>query len=133
MTFLAVAVFDVPVKGNFLTLACGSLLFVCFSTGFGLFASTFTRSQIAAMFVTILGTMIPAIQFAGMLNPVSSLEGLGAAIARLYPASHMMDISRGVFNKALGFSGLGASFWPLLLAPPVILGLSIALLKKQEV
>ncbi|MFZ4775406.1 MAG: ribosome-associated ATPase/putative transporter RbbA [Terrimicrobiaceae bacterium] len=132
MSLLAVTVFDVPVKGSFLTLAAGALLFVMFSTGFGLFASTFTRSQIAAMFVAMIGTMIPAIQFAGMLNPVSSLEGFGAVIGRIYPASHMLTISRGVFNKALGLSNLQGSFWPLLLAVPVILGLSIVLLKKQE-
>jgi len=105
---------------------------VVFSTGFGLFASTFTRSQIAAMFVTIIGTIIPAVQFAGMLNPVSSLEGLGAVIGRVYPVSHFLAICRGVFSKALGFSSLHSSFWPLLLAVPVILGLSIVLLKKQE-
>jgi ribosome-dependent ATPase len=132
LTLLAVTVFDVPVKGSFLTLAAAALLFVIFSTGFGLLASTFTRSQIAALFVTIIGTMIPAIQFAGMLNPVSSLEGVGAFIGRIYPASYFLAISRGVFSKALGFAGLSASFWPLALSVPVILGLSIALLKKQE-
>jgi ribosome-dependent ATPase len=133
MTLLAVTVFAVPVKGSFLTLAAGALLFVIFSTGVGLFASAFTRSQIAAMVVAIIGTMIPAIQFAGMLNPVSSLEGMGAFISRIYPATYFLNISRGVFNKALGFSSLHASLWPLLLAVPVILGLSIILLKKQEV
>jgi len=132
MTLLAVTVFDVPIKGSFLTLAAAAVLFVIFSTGFGLFASTFMRSQIAAMIVTMIGTMIPAIQFAGLLNPVSSLEGFGAFIGRIYPASHFLTISRGVFNKALGFSSLHTSFWPLLLAVPVILGLSIVLLKKQE-
>ena len=40
MTLLAVTVFGVPVKGGFLTLAAGALIFVLFSTGFGLFAST---------------------------------------------------------------------------------------------
>ena len=115
-----------------LTLAAAAFLFVLFATGFGLFASSFTRSQIAAMFVTMMGTMIPAIQFAGMMNPVSSLEGFGALVGRIYPASHFLTISRGVFNKALGFSSLHGSFWPLLLAGPVILGISILLLKKQE-
>jgi len=132
MTLLATTVFSVPIKGSFLALTVGALLFVVFSTGFGLFSSTFTRSQIAAMFVTMMGTMIPAIQFAGMLNPVSSLEGFGAIIGRVYPASHFLTISRGVFNKSLGFSTLNASFWPLLLSVPVIIGLSIALLKRQE-
>jgi ribosome-dependent ATPase len=132
MTLLAVTVFGVPVKGNFLALSVAALLFVTFSTGFGLLVSTFTRSQIAALFLTMIGTMIPAIQFAGMLNPVSSLEGFGAFIGRVYPASHFLTISRGVFSKALGFADLQASFWPLLLSVPAILGLSIILLKKQE-
>jgi len=132
MALLAVTVFHVPVKGSFSALTVGALLFVMFSTGFGLFASTFTRSQIAALFVTMIGTIIPVVQFAGMLNPVSSLEGLGAFIGRIYPASHFLTICRGVFNKALGFPDLQTSFWPLLLAAPVILGLSIVLLKKQE-
>ena len=132
MSLLAVTVFGVPIKGSFLTLTAAALLFVLFSTGFGLFASTFTRSQIAAMFVAMIGTLIPAVQFAGMLNPVSSLEGVGALIGRIYPASHFLTISRGVFSKALGFSALQASFWPLALSVPVILGLSIGLLRKQE-
>jgi len=37
-----------------------------------------------------------------------------------------------VFSKAMGFSSLHHAFWLLLLAVPVIMGLSIALLKKQE-
>ena len=102
------------------------------STGFGLLASTFTRSQISAMFVTIIGTLIPSVQFAGLINPVSSLEGMGAFIGRIYPATHFLTISRGVFSKALDLSSLLPSFWPLLVAAPVIVGMAIALLRKQE-
>lgn len=132
LVLLAVTLFGVPVKGSFPALSVAALLFVMFSTGFGLFASTFTRSQVAAIFVTIIGTIIPAVQFAGMLNPVSSLEGTGALIGRIYPASHFLTISRGIFSKGLGFASLHGSFWPLLAAVPVILGLAIVLLKKQE-
>ncbi|WP_313951850.1 ribosome-associated ATPase/putative transporter RbbA [Accumulibacter sp.] len=132
LTVLAVTVFGVPVKGSFATLALAALIFVICSTGFGLLASTFTRSQIAAMFVTMIGTIIPCVQFAGLLNPVSSLEGMGAFIGRIYPATHFLTISRGVFSKELDITSLGPSFWPMLVAIPVILGLSIALLKKQE-
>lgn len=49
--------------------------------------------------IPMLLLMIPAIQFAGMINPVSSLEGFGAFIGRIYPASHFMTISRGVFQQ----------------------------------
>ncbi|OWY35910.1 ribosome-associated ATPase/putative transporter RbbA [Herbaspirillum aquaticum] len=132
LTLLAVTVFGVPVKGSLATLTLAALVFIICSTGFGLLASTFTRSQIAALFVTMIGTIIPCVQFAGLLNPVSSLEGMGALIGQVYPATHLLTISRGVFSKALSVGDLGASFWPLVLAAPVILGLSVWLLKKQE-
>jgi ribosome-dependent ATPase len=132
MSLFAVTLFDVPVKGSFPTLVLASLLFVCFSTGFGLLASTFTRSQIAAMFLAMIGTMLPAIQFGGMINPVSSLEGAGRVIAEIYPATHYILVSRGVFNKALGMGDLQSALAPIGLAALVIIGLSIFLLKKQE-
>ena len=132
MTVLAVTVFGVPVKGSLATLTLAALLFVISATGFGLLASTFTRSQIAAMFVTMIGTLIPCVQFAGLLNPVSSLEGTGALIGAVYPATHFLTISRGVFSKALDLGALTGSFWPLAASVPVILGLAVALLRKQE-
>nr|WP_315428017.1 ribosome-associated ATPase/putative transporter RbbA [uncultured Albidiferax sp.] len=131
MAALAVTLFDVPIKGSFATLALAALVFVVSSTGIGLLASTFTQSQIAAIFVTMIGTIIPCVQFAGLTNPVSSLEGVGAAIGHIYPATHFLTICRGVFNKALDIASLGSSFWPLLVAAPVILAMSIQLLKKQ--
>jgi len=132
LSALAVTVFGVPMKGSFGALTLAALVFVTVSTGFGLLASTFTRSQIAAMFVTMIGTLIPCVQFAGLLNPVSSLEGLGALIGQTYPATHFLSISRGVFSKALDLNGLWSSMLPLMAALPVVLGLSVLLLKKQE-
>ncbi|MCE5202032.1 MAG: ribosome-associated ATPase/putative transporter RbbA [Synergistaceae bacterium] len=132
MTLLAVTVFDVPIKGSLLTMTIGTLLFVIFSTGIGLFSSTLTESQIAAMFMSIIITMIPTIQYAGIINPISSLEGIGLYIGQIYPATYYLNICRGVFNKALGFSSLCPYLWPILLAVPVIMTISILLLKKQE-
>ena len=63
---------------------------------------------------------------------MSSLEGAGRLIGQVYPATHMVTISRGVFSKALGFADLTGAFWAMLLSVPVILGISIALLRKQE-
>lgn len=132
MTLMAVTLFDVPVKGSFMTLALAALIYNVIATGIGLLASTLTSSQIAAMFFTMIGTMIPAIQFAGLLNPVSSLEGAARFVGELYPATHMLNISRGVFGKSLGFDDLRNEFWPLLIAVPLILMLTVALLKKQD-
>ncbi|CAJ4603770.1 RND efflux system, cytoplasmic membrane extrusion protein [Burkholderia pseudomallei] len=132
MTMLARIAFDVPVKGSFMTLLLAVLIFNVVATGIGLLASTFTRSQVAAIVMTIIGTMIPTVQFAGLLTPLSSLEGTGRLIGLVYPATYMLSISRGVFNKALSLHDLYSQFWPLAASVPVILGATILLLKKQE-
>jgi ribosome-dependent ATPase len=132
MALLAVTVFGVPITGSFLALTLAALIFTTVSTGFGLLASTVTRSQIASMFLVVVGTVIPVTQFAGLVNPISSLEGVGRVVGETYPASHMIAISRGVFSKALHLRDLGGALWPLLLAVPVVLGLAIALTRKQE-
>ena len=55
-----------------------------------------------------------------------------AAIGRIWPTTHYLTIARGTFSKALALPDLQLSFLPLLLAVPVLIGLSVALLKKQE-
>ena len=132
MVLLAVTVFGVPVTGSFATLLGAAVLYVICATGIGLLASSFTRSQVAAIFLAMIGTMIPAAQFSGMMDPVSSLEGVGRVIGRVYPTAHFIDISRGVFNKALAYADLSTALWSLAAAVPVILLLAIALLKKQD-
>jgi ribosome-dependent ATPase len=132
MSLLAVTLFDVPVTGSYLTLTLAALLFSFAATGMGLLASAVTKSQIAAMFFAMVGTLIPATQFSGLTDPVSSLEGSAQVIGQIYPATHMVTISRGVFSKALTLNDLYASFWPLLVSIPVIVGTAILLLKKQE-
>jgi len=129
---LAVFVFDVPVKGSFPTLAVAALLYVMAATALGLVISTFVHSQIAALFGTAVLTILPAVQFSGLTNPVSSLEGAGALIGQFYPTTHFLTIARGTFSKALGFGDLQASFIPLLIAVPLLVGLGAVLLRKQE-
>ena len=132
LTALAVTVFGVPMTGSFAALLLATLLYTLFATGFGLFASVFTRSQIAAIFATMVGTILPVVQFAGLINPVSSLAGAGRLIGEVYPATHMLIISRGVFSKALGVADLGVQFAALLAAVPVIFVLAVLLLDRKE-
>ncbi len=132
MAALAIWGLGVPFKGSAAAFAAAAFLYCACSTGIGLLASSFTRSQIGAIFFTMIGTMLPAIQFAGLIHPVTALQGAGRAIGEAYPASHMLTIARGTFGKELGFAGLAPDFLALLAALPVILGLAIAFLPKQE-
>jgi ribosome-dependent ATPase len=131
LTAFAVFVFRVPFTGSFPTFMLAALLYVSATTGMGLVISTFTNSNIYAMFATALLTMIPAIQYSGLIDPVSSLHGAGAVIGRLYPTTYFVTIARGTFSKALGFGDLWRELVPILIYIPVLLGAATALLKKQ--
>ncbi|MEA5390463.1 ribosome-associated ATPase/putative transporter RbbA [Cyanobium gracile UHCC 0139] len=132
LTLLAVALFRVPLTGSVLAQATGALLYVMCATGLGLLISTLVRTQIAALFGTAVLTILPATSFCGLLDPVSSLQGPGAVIGAIYPTAHDLTISTGTFSKALGFADLLGPFAALLLAVPVLLGLSVLFLRKQE-
>ncbi|WP_218422079.1 ribosome-associated ATPase/putative transporter RbbA [Stutzerimonas stutzeri] len=132
LVLVAVFVFGIPIKGSLLTLVIGALLYVTCATGLGLLISSVLNSQIAAIFGTAIATLLPAVQFSGLTNPVSAQEGLSAFFGQIYPTSHFLIISRGVFSKALGMADLYWYFIPLLLAIPLLTLLSVAGLRKQE-
>ena len=107
------------------------LLYVAFATAFGLIISTFMNSQIAAIFGAAILTILPATQFCGLMDPVTSLQGAGRFIGNIYPTTYFILISRGTFAKALEFHDLVTSFIPLFLAGPILVVIAAWLTKKQ--
>ena len=129
---MAVTLFEVPIKGSFIALFLGLFLYCITSTGIGLLASSVTRIQIAVIFLTMTGTMLPAVSLCGMLDPVETQEGMAYLIGKIYPTTYMLLISRGVFNKALSFTELIHPILCLAITIPIVLGIGILLQKKQE-
>jgi ribosome-dependent ATPase len=125
-------VFAVPIKGSLPALVLAALLYVIVTTGFGLLISTFTSTQIAALFGTALLSIVPTVSFSGLTSPVSALEGAGYWIGQFFPASYFLVISRGIFTKALGLADLLPQFLALAAFIPVLTILSVVLLRKQE-
>jgi len=132
MFAMATIVFRVPLKGSFPTLALGALLYVTATTAIGMLISSFTRSQIAALFGTAILTILPAAQFSGMLVPVASLTGLPALLGRGFPAMYFLRVSVGTFTKGLGLADLTPSLLALAVFAPVLVALSLLFLHKQE-
>ena len=106
LLLMALFVFHVPVKGSIGALALGTLVYVFSTCGFGQLISTLTRTQVAAVFATVVLSIIPTVNFSGLLTPVSSLTGGGRIIGLLFPAAWYQPISVGTFTKGLGYSDL---------------------------
>ena len=132
MCAAAITVFGVPITGSFWTLALAACVYAIVATGIGLVASAITNSQSAAMFIALVVTLVPSVQFSGLLHPVTSLVGAGRWIGEVFPATYMLIVSRGVFSKGLGLHDLMGTLVPLLITVPVVMGAAVALLKKQE-
>lgn len=132
MFLMAIFFFHVPLKGSFLALLAGTIVYVFATTGYGMLISTFCKSQIAALFGTAILTILPAQQFSGMMTPVSSLSGSAQIIGLAFPMSYYRPISVGTFTKGLGFEDLGTSILSLIVFVPVLTSISLMLLRKQE-
>jgi ribosome-dependent ATPase len=132
MFLMAIFMFDVPLKGSFLALLTGTLIYVFTTTGYGMLISTFCKTQIAALFGTAILTILPAQQFSGMMVPVSSLSGTAQIIGLCFPMTYFRPISVGTFTKGLGFADLGSSILMLMLFIPALTAISLLLLPRQE-
>ena len=107
LLLMALFVFHVPVKGSFGALALGTLLYVFSTCGFGQLISTFTQTQVAAVFATTVLSVIPTVNFSGLLTPVSSLTGAGRVIG-LHVSSGMVsaDLRRHPHQRTRLFGSL---------------------------
>jgi len=131
MTAMAVWLFGVPLKGSFAILALGALVYVMASTAYGLLVSVFTRTQVAAVFATMVISMMPTVIFSGMMQPVASLEGGARLIGMAWPTHYYMYMSVGAFTKGLGAGELGGEILWIALFVPAFLVPALLLLRKQ--
>jgi len=129
---MAVVVFGVPVKGSFLMLFVCTVLYVTATTGLGMVLSTFTSSQVAAVFVTAVVTITPTIQFSGLLQPVSTLEGNARVMGSIWPATYYMHSSLGAYTKGLAPGLMLEDILFLTGCIPILLLVSWYGLDKQE-
>jgi len=132
LILMAVFLFDVPLKGSLPLLLVSFFVYCILSTGMGMLCSSVTRSQIAVIFLAMIGTILPAVQLCGLINPVSNNLDASGIIGHIYPTTYMLLISRGVFNKGLYFSELYGALLVMVAEIVVICGIGILLQKKQE-
>ncbi|MDK3020416.1 MULTISPECIES: ribosome-associated ATPase/putative transporter RbbA [Rhodobacterales] len=131
MMAIAVTFFAVPFNGDFVGFALAALIYVVATTALGLLVSVFIASQVAALFATAMLTMIPAVSYSGLIDPVSSLSGFGRVVGEIYPTTWFVTAARGAFSKAFGMAELAGPMLAMGISVPVILGLAAFFLSKQ--
>ncbi|MCA0928136.1 ribosome-associated ATPase/putative transporter RbbA [Ruegeria profundi] len=129
---MTIFIFGVPLKGDPFPLAVGAFLYVWATTSYGLVIATMTSSQVAATFATAIASVVPTIQFSGLLQPVSTLEGGAQVIGSFWPSSYFLHLNVGAFTKGLGWEALAPDILALACFGPVLTLIAVLCLRAQE-
>ncbi len=102
LSVIATRLFGAPFKGELAFFIPVSLLYVMCTTGIGLLVSLMVQTQMAAIVATVILTIVPAVNYSGLLIPITSLDPQTRAVAHLFPAMYYTDITVGSFLKGVG-------------------------------
>lgn len=87
--------FDVPINGGLGVLLVVTLLFIIASLSLGLVISTLAQNQLQSMQMTIF-VLLPSILMSGFMFPFDGMPKPVQVIAQVLPATHFMNMIRGV-------------------------------------
>lgn len=120
VVFLANLVFGVASRGSVLTLVLLSVPFVVASLALGLLISTVAKTQGQALQFTML-TMLPSILLSGFVSPRETMPGWLYLISSVMPATHYIQITRGIMVR-------GAAMVDLIGPEVVLLAIALVLI-----
>ncbi len=123
--------FKTPMHGSLALLTALGLLYVLTTVSIGLLVSTLVRSQVAAMLITVIATLMPSFLFSGFIYPIFTMPEFFQSYSQRIPTMYFVNISRGIVMRGAGF----AERWPngaiLVGYTVVVLTLATFLLKKR--
>lgn len=123
-------VFDVPISGSLILLLSLSILFLFPALAIGLLISTKAQNQMQALQLAWL-IMLPSVLLSGFMFPRDSMPVIMRFIGYLVPATHFMEIIRGIVLRGATFMDLLPEVGTLALMGIVLLALSAFRFRKK--
>ena len=105
---VAVAWFEVPLRGSFALLLAMCIVYLLTTLGLGLFVSTISSTQQQAMMTSSFFFLIPMVFLSGFVFPIDNMPGWIQPVTYLIPLRYFLVIMRGIFLKGVGLETL----WP---------------------
>ncbi|OFX38701.1 MAG: multidrug ABC transporter permease [Bacteroidetes bacterium GWA2_32_17] len=99
-------VFNVPVNGSIILLLAECLLFIFMALSLGILISTATKSQQAAMLISLVALMLPTILLSGFIFPVENMPLILQYLCKIMPPKYFINIVRTIMLKGGNLSTL---------------------------
>jgi len=110
---IAIAWFNVPFRGSFLTLTLSSALFMIVVLALGFFISVVAKNQLAASQIALIITFLPAFLLSGFLFSIEQMPVALQWITRVFPARYYVSLLKRIFLKGTPTAMLTADLLPL--------------------
>jgi ABC-2 type transport system permease protein len=123
--------FAVPLRGNLELLLAAGLVYVFCTVGIGLLVSTITSSQLLAMLLAIIVTLMPSFLFSGFLFPIFTMPYILQLYTRIFPVRYFVDLSRGIVLKGASIPELWLTVVLLLAYTAAIFALAVWRFRKK--
>lgn len=122
--------FQVPIRGDILTLFCLTLVYLIVCLGIGLWASTISENQQQASQVVMFFAM-PSILLSGFIFPRETMPVWVHHIGYFLPMTYFLKIVRGITLKGMSFFDLIDQVLPLVALATLVIVLSINRFSKR--
>jgi len=96
-------VFDVPLNGSIFLLMVMNIIYVSLSLSLGIFISTLATSQQMAMFISMLGLMLPTLILSGFIFPIENMPVILQWLSTIMPARWFISSLKDLMIKGNGF------------------------------
>lgn len=124
-------VFKVPMHGSLALLTGLGLIYVLTTVSIGLLVSTVVRTQVAAMLVTVILTLMPSFLFSGFIYPIFTMPEFFQSYSARIPTMYFVNISRGIVMRGAGLAEVWTNVLVLVVYTAVVLALATLLVKKR--
>ncbi len=115
---------EVPIRGSLALLLLVCSIYLLSSLALGLLISTITNSQQVALFISLIGLMLPTLLFSGFMFPIENMPRPMQIISNVVPARWFFHLVRDIMIKGLGWSAVWRDL--LVLAGMAVLFLTIS-------
>ena len=130
IVLLSIFIFKMPVEGSLILLGAESVLFIITSLALGIFISTISKTQQAAMMISLMGLMLPVILLSGFIFPVSSMPLPLQMMSNIIPAKWFIIIIKDIMLKGVGLAYVWKETLILIGMTVFFIGLSV---KKYKI
>ncbi len=125
--------FDLPWRGSIVALFVATLLIVLISVLIGFFISTIAKTQLSAMMLAIVFTLMPALIYSDAIVPIHNSPDFFHSYSSIFPARFYTAICRSILVKGTGIASVFKDMIPLIIQVGVLLVICVWRMKKIRV